>query len=53
MNKKIKVQCPVCGYRMPVFYDEKANCEGAFITCKGRNCRTTFEIKIHNGKQIK
>lgn len=53
MNKKIKVQCPVCGYKMPVSYDGKANCEGVFTACKGRNCTVIFEIKIINGKQIK
>lgn len=53
VNKKIKVQCPVCGYKMPVSYDGKANCEGVFTACKGRNCTVIFEIKIINGKQIK
>lgn len=53
MTKKIRVQCPVCGYKMPISYDEKANCSGVFIACKGRNCANIFEVKIINGKQIK
>ena len=53
VNKKIKVQCPVCGYKMPVSYDKNANCSGVFTACKGRNCTAIFETKIINGKQIK
>ncbi len=53
-NKKlIKVQCPCCGYKMPVSYNEKANCAGVYVSCKGRNCTNIFEVKIINGKQVK
>lgn len=52
-EKKKKVQCPECDYKMPIFYNEKANCEGVFTACKGRNCTAIFEIKIINGEQIK
>ena len=27
--------------------------EGVTGTCKGRNCRAVFEVKIENGKQIR
>lgn len=50
---RIKAVCPMCGYIMPVRYDESAYCKGIFVTCKGRNCRTIFELKIENGKQVK
>jgi hypothetical protein len=36
---------------MPVFYDENAECTGIHITCKGRNCKKVFEVKITKGKQ--
>lgn len=48
-----RVECPECEYKMPVFYDETANCSGVMISCKGRNCHAFFEVKIKNGKQIK
>lgn len=48
-----RVQCPVCGYKMPVSYGEEAECKGVMVPCKGRNCHVVFELKIKNGKQIK
>lgn len=48
-----RVECPYCGYSMPIFYIEKSACHGVTIQCKGRNCGKKFEIKIKNGEQIK
>lgn len=45
-----KVECPYCGYRMPIFYDDKAECHGLTVRCKGRNCKKEFEIKIKKTK---
>ena len=54
-EKKIKhrVTCPACGYKMPIYYDDKAKAYGVTVTCKGRNCHAVFELKIENGKQIR
>jgi len=52
-EKTVKVECPYCGYRMPVSYSEGAESRGLFITCKGRNCKKVFEIKIEKGQQVK
>ena len=41
-----KIECPYCGYRMPIFYNEEAQCRGLTVRCKGRNCKKEFEIKI-------
>ena len=41
-----QVRCPHCGYRMPVWYAEWANCIGVFVTCKNKNCKKQFEIKV-------
>jgi transcription elongation factor Elf1 len=49
---KTKVTCPACGYEMNIEYDEKAECKGIHVRCKGRNCHKEFEIVIKNGKQI-
>lgn len=49
----IRVKCPNCGYVMPIRYTPGAHCTGVFVTCKGRNCRKTFEINIKNGEQVK
>ncbi len=48
-----RVTCPYCGYSMLIFFDEKAECSGITVPCKGRNCRKKFEIKIRKGEQIK
>ncbi len=50
-EKRVQVRCPKCGYRMPVYYTEIASCRGVFVTCKGRNCKTRFEVIIQNGSQ--
>ena len=47
MNNVRKVICPFCGYRMPIRYEQdKAECKGLFVKCKGRNCGKVFEIII-------
>lgn len=48
-----RIECPHCGYSMPISYTEKASCKGITAKCKGRNCGKEFEIKIEKGKQIK
>ena len=58
MNEKknkilCQVRCPVCGYKMPLFYHDRAECTGVTITCKGRNCHAVFELNIKEGKQIR
>lgn len=58
MNEKEKkimhrVKCPVCGYKMPIYYDNRAISQGVTVTCKGRNCHAVFELKIENGIQIR
>ncbi len=52
-EKRIKVTCPVCGYEMPIRYSQQAECKGVFVSCKGRNCRCIFEVKIEKGQQYK
>lgn len=47
------VVCPVCGYKMPVFYKDMAQCEGMMVSCKGRNCHAFFEVKVKDGKQVR
>lgn len=48
-----QVRCPECGYKMPIFFDEKAHSEGLRVACKGRNCKHIFEVKIKGGQQIR
>lgn len=52
-EKKMQVECPECGYKMPVFYDKDAESKGVHIACKGRNCKHIFEIIIKKGQQVK
>lgn len=49
----LRVTCPGCGYKMPVFYDRRAESHGVFVPCKGRGCDAFFEVKIENGKQVR
>ena len=43
-----KVECPYCGYKMPIEYDkQKSKPKRIFVKCKGRNCKKEFEIKIN------
>lgn len=48
-----RVECPDCGYQMPIFFGRDADCSGVMVSCKGRKCHTFFEIKIKEGEQIK
>lgn len=48
-----KIRCPYCGYVMPLKADEKAECHGVWIRCKGRNCKKEFEIKISKNPKTK
>jgi len=48
-----QVTCPACGYRMPVFFTEEAECHGVQVSCKGRDCTNVFEVIIEKGRQIK
>ena len=50
-QRQMQVECPRCGYKMPVFYDADAECKGIHVACKGRNCKHIFEVKIVHGKQ--
>lgn len=52
-QKMQRVVCPVCGYRMPLLYTDGAESKGIHVTCKGRNCKHTFEVRIEKGKQVK
>jgi len=52
-DKKMQVRCPYCGYKMPVYYGSKADCKGVHVTCKGRNCKKEFEIRIEKGQTVK
>ena len=52
-KQKMQVTCPACGYRMPIFFTRDAISRGVFVTCKGRGCRRTFEVKIDKGQQAK
>lgn len=49
----LRVTCPECGYKMPVFYDRRAGSHGVFVPCKGRGCGAFFEVKIKNGEQVR
>lgn len=46
MSKLKKIRCPFCGYQMPIFFSDGAECKEVFAKCKGRNCKKIFEIKI-------
>lgn len=50
--KMRKVKCPFCGYEMPLWYTDTAECHGAQMKCKNRGCRKEFEVTIKKGKQI-
>ena len=52
-KKPMQVKCPQCGYRMPIFYEDDAECKRITVACKGRKCGKIFEIRIVDGKQIK
>ncbi|QOV18910.1 hypothetical protein INP51_13085 [Blautia liquoris] len=52
-KKSVQVQCPVCGYRMPIFYTEETECRKLKVPCKGRHCKNIIEVTIKDGQQIK
>ena len=52
-DERTQVECPRCGYKIPLLYDGTAESKGVFVTCKGRNCKHVFEVKIKQGQQIK
>lgn len=52
-KKRIKVICPNCGYEMPITYGPESECVGVFVSCKGRNCKNVFEVKIKDGQQYR
>lgn len=41
-----QVTCPYCGYRMPLWYADKATAKGVFAVCKDKKCKKQFEIKL-------
>lgn len=46
--EKRRIQCPFCGYRMPVYYfdrEEIPERTGFYMRCKRQNCRKEFELK--------
>lgn len=45
-----QIVCPYCGYKMPVFFNEKAIAKGIFVICKGKNCKKQFEIRLSKDK---
>ena len=47
-NNLIKLECPYCGYKMPVFKGEDAKCKDIWIKCKNPKCKQIFEIKIES-----
>ncbi len=48
---RYKIQCPYCGYKMPIQYSAGASqCYGVYVKCKGRNCGKEFEIIIKKDK---
>lgn len=54
MSNNIKmVQCPYCGYKMPIKIAPHAFCKGVFVRCKGKHCKKEFEIIINENKEIK
>lgn len=53
VREDVRVECPECGYIMPYWYTDQAECNGVMFRCKGRKCHAVFELKIEKGKQIK
>lgn len=45
------VECPYCGYLLPMIYDENTNVSGLLVRCKGRNCKESFVLNIKRGIQ--
>lgn len=45
-SRKKQIVCPYCGYRMPIYYGEKATSDDIWVKCKNKHCKKEFEIKI-------
>ena len=41
-----RVQCPYCGYLLPVWWEDTAIAEGIWVRCKGKHCKKLIEIKL-------
>ena len=48
-----QIVCPRCGQRAPLFFTRDASCSGLYAACKGRGCRTVFELVIDENGQRK
>lgn len=46
-----KVECPYCGYVMPLIILPEAECKGIKAKCKNRNCKKEFEVRVEKGIQ--
>ena len=44
------LRCPNCGAKT-IVYSNNAVCSGVYVMCT-RNCKSVFEAKIENGKQV-
>lgn len=45
------VECPYCGYQLPIIYDKDTKVSGLLVRCKGRNCKRSFILEVNNGVQ--
>lgn len=45
------VECPFCGYSLPIIYDYDTNVSNLLVTCKGRQCKQSFILNIKQGVQ--
>lgn len=46
------VECPYCGYQLPLIYDEDTVVKNLLVSCKGRQCKKHFILNIQNGEQV-
>lgn len=47
-SRMLRIKCPYCGYKMPVYFDpDKPPDEtGIYMRCKRRSCKRIFELKV-------
>ncbi len=45
-ENKLKLECPHCGYKMPILKGKEAKCKDIWVKCKNPKCKKEFEIKI-------
>ena len=45
-GKMKKIECPYCGYKMPVWAEKNAKTSGIWVKCKNKKCSKEFEIKL-------